>query len=135
MNEKILKIEKVENQDVGKWSNADGYFITTDKQVIKLMIENGWSCCENWGYFMSEDDLDRFVNADLYDITLTDTSLNTKTIEEMFPYGLETPGSIMFVNLDTSEGLLQFTVYNDHNGYYGHSAYVISEQLNHEETL
>ena len=44
-------------------------------------------------------------------------------------------GGAMFVNLETSEGLLQFVAYNAHNGYYGHEAVLVSKQLNHEERL
>ena len=44
-------------------------------------------------------------------------------------------GGVMFVNITTSKGVLQFVAYNEHNGYYGHSACVISKQLNHEECL
>ena len=34
----------------------------------------------------------------------------------------------MFVNINTSNGALQFAAYNEHNGYYGHEAVVISEK-------
>lgn len=49
--EKILKIEET------SFDGKDGFVITTDQQEIKLGIDNGQCCCENWGYFMSEDDL------------------------------------------------------------------------------
>lgn len=130
--ETILKIEAHSE------SGMTGFEITTDKQAIKLLIDDFQSCCENWGYFMSEDNLDQFIGAQLIDISITDTALNTKPftsreISEEPPHVYE--GGIMFVNLSTSAGTLQFVAYNEHNGYYGHDAKVISEQLNHEETL
>jgi len=126
--EKILRIEEV-SQDY-----TDGYAIVTDKQTIKLLIGNQQDCCEEWGYFMSDDNLEYFIGADIYDITVTDTALNTKKLNEHIPYGIE-DGGIMFVNIITDKGVLQFTAYNAHNGYYGHIAYVISEQLRREACL
>lgn len=130
--EKILKIEEVTDDNTPEWL-ADGFAITTDKQVIKLLIDNGQSCCESWGYFMSEDDLEQFIGADLLDVNLTDAALNTKQIEKNKD-NIDCD-EVMFVNINTSKGLLQFVAYNDHNGYYGHNAYVFSEQLTHIECL
>lgn len=132
--EKIISIEEVENVSLGEsWYSADGYAVTTDKQVIKLLIDNGQCCCENWGYFMSEDDFSEFIGAGIQSITLTDTALKTKGI---LPEGDDYhEGDVMFVNINTTNGTLQFVAYNEHNGYYGHGAYVISEQLNHAITL
>lgn len=65
-------------------------------------------------------------------ISITDTALNNKKIEALEYLDC---GGAMFVNLETSEGLLQFAAYNSHNGYYGHEAVLISKQLNYEEGL
>jgi hypothetical protein len=121
--EKILKIEEV------VLGCESGFEITTDKQVIKLLIDNYQSCCENWGYFMSEDILEFYIGAEIIDISLTDTALNTEKLTDVYE------GGIMFVNILTTKGMLQFVAYNEHNGYYGHEARVISEQLNHKEYL
>lgn len=130
--EKIIEIKEVEDVKVGKYGyECDGFEIVTNKQSIKLLIENGQYCCENAGYFMSEDDFSKFIGAKLIDITITDDCLNTKKFNEELKYGVDS-GDCMFVNINTNKGTLQFTAYNEHNGYYGHSAYVISEQLNHE---
>ncbi|PEO36747.1 DUF7448 domain-containing protein [Bacillus wiedmannii] len=130
--EKILQIETHE-EEIG-WSDMEGYAITTDKQTIKLLINSGQCCCENYGYFMSEDNLEEFIGAELLDIKVTDTSRNVTKLKELDledMYG----GDIMFVDLITSDGTLQFAAYNEHNGYYGHEAKVISQQLNHSEYL
>ena len=55
--------------------------------------------------------------------------LNTKD----FVYSEEC--SAMFVNFETSNGTFQLTMYNTHNGYYGHSAVLVSKQLNVREIL
>ena len=130
--EKIILINEI--SEGGGWSSKSGFAISTDKQVIKLLIDNHQDCCEHWGYFMSEDNLNSFIGASIKSISLTDTALNTKRIDEELPYGVEN-GGCMFVNIDTDRGCLQFTAYNSHNGYYGHEATVISEQLNYEKYL
>jgi len=130
--EKILRIEETNfKTKENDWNSYEGYQIITDKQTIKLGISDGQSCCERSGYFMSEDDFSEFIGANLIDLAITDTCLNTKKLEEEELYEPD----LMFVNLNTDKGLLQFVAYNSHNGYYGHSAVVVSEQLNHEEVL
>lgn len=119
--EKILKIEET------SFDGKDGFVITTDQQEIKLGIDNGQYCCENWGYFMSEDDLSEFIGANLISVKVVDTALKKwEEIEDMYE------GEAMFVNIETSNGLLQFVAYNEHNGYYGHEACVISKQVKEE---
>lgn len=130
--EKIIKIEETVFKTTSDWYSYEGYQITTDKQVIKLGISTGQSCCENSGYFMSEDNFQEFEGVDLINVELTDTQL--KPCAD-FDANKMYEGAVMFVNLNTSKGLLQFVAYNEHNGYYGHDAVVLSEQLKHEETL
>jgi hypothetical protein len=124
--ETILKIEET------TFDGKDGFVITTSEQQIKLGIDNGQSCCENWGYFMSEDDTSDFIGAKLIDVKITDTLLKPNDefdVNDMYE------GDVMFVNVETDKGLLQFVAYNEHNGYYGHEACVISKQLNESEYL
>ena len=132
MSEKIIRIEEVTFKSKADCQEFDGYQVITDKQTIKLGISNSQSCCESWGYFMSEDDLKEFEGAELKEITLTDVALKTEIFESK---DIDFEGDLMFVNFSTDKGVLQFTAYNQHNGYYGHNAIVISEQLNHEEVL
>lgn len=80
---------------------------------------------------MTEDSPKEFEGASLKGITITDTCLNTKRLEEEKLY----EPNLMFVTLNTSKGPLQFVAYNSHNGYYGHDAVVLSEQLKYSETL
>lgn len=132
--EKILNIVEHTEKD---YSRMSGYMITTDKQEIKLLIDDEGQCCESWGYFMSEDSSDEFIGANLLDIKITDTELKEGILNqhEVDVNSSWFEGGIMFVNIETSVGLLQFVAYNEHNGYYGHEAKVISTQLTHEEYL
>lgn len=134
--EKILRIEETTFQkEKGDWQTFEGFQIVTDKQKINLGICNSQSCCENWGYFISNDDIAEFTNSDLLSIEITNTALNTKTFNEKNEVDLIDEGSMMFVNIVTNKGLLQFVAYNEHDGYYGHDAIVMSNQLNFEEIL
>lgn len=109
--------------------NDEGYTIKTSAQVVTLYMEMGQDCCEVPGYFLSEDDTSSFIGANLLGIEIVDEALNKQTAPEIYE------GGVMFVNLNTSRGLLQFVAYNRHNGYYGHQASVTSTQLKHEERL
>ncbi len=132
--EKILKIENTQfvtgKEDEYGYS-YDGVIITTDKQEIKIGIDDSSSCCENFDFISSEDNYRNFIGSDLYSIKQSDYLLKGKDIN--IP-DLDEGGS-MFINVETSKGLLQFVCYNSHNGYYSHNAIVISRQLNLSEEL
>lgn len=132
--EKILSITEFSNHTApgkSKWREFDGFNITTSEQVVFMGISNGQSCCESWGYFLSHDDFSEFIGADLISVEVVDTALNISQVADL----QDDESSIMFVNINTSNGLLQFVAHNTHNGYYGHEALVISNQLTHEEGL
>lgn len=133
--EKILSIEEVETSLDRSWGSYKGFEVTTTQQTIKLLINADQSCCERWGYFMSEDDIQSFIGSDLLDLKITDTELKEGLLKRNDLGGNYFEGGIMFVDIETTNGTLQFVAYNEHNGYYGHAAMVISERLNHEETL
>jgi hypothetical protein len=133
--EKIIEIKDYEAKE--GYTNVAGFEVVTDKQSIKLYIDNDSSCCEQWGYFWCNDNPQYFIGSELLGVSLTDTALNEA---EMNANGLNPDdryfeGGIMFVNFETSEGTLQFVAYNEHNGYYGHEAKVRCTQLTCVETL
>lgn len=132
--EKILSIN--EHREKPLYVEYAGYEVVTDKQRITLMIEDESNCCERWGYFLSHDDPQEFIGATLLDVTLVDAALNvTKVTAETGGDRYMDEGAVMFVNLVTDRGVLQFVAYNAHNGYYSHTAIVRSTQLNHETAL
>jgi hypothetical protein len=126
--ERILAIKDLEA------TGYDGFVVATTQQEVTVGIDNGQSCCEDWGHFWTNDKPEEFIGAELLGISVVDEALNTRKLEEHCEYGVEGDG-IMFVNFETSKGILQFTAYNSHNGYYGHEAFVKSQQLDHVETL
>lgn len=131
--EKILRIESVNfNVKQKDYYKYDGYQIITDQQTIKIGISNESCCCERFGCIITNDDIEEFIGAELKRVSITDTALNNKDISEISYLDC---GGAMFVNLETSVGLLQFVAYNSHNGYYSHEAVLISKQLNNTERL
>lgn len=108
------------------YSNMDGYKIETENHTYYVLIDNGQSCCENWGYFSSEDDLSLFIGNDLIEVRLTDTALNQIVVDKSGYY--EDAGGIQFVDFVTDKGVFQLAVYNAHNGYYGHGIIVAKDE-------
>lgn len=113
-----------------------GFEVVTDKQSIKLYIDNDLLCCEEWGYFWCNDNPQDFIGAELRRVSLTDADLNEVQMKaNELDLNDEFEGGVMFVNLETDRGTLQFVAYNEHNGYYGHEARVQCTQLTHTERL
>lgn len=132
-----MKIKKIEDtswsNNTSSWTSSgyDGFVITLeDGTQVKMGISNGQSCCENWGYMISEDSLGQFIGADYHGVEVVNEKLETMALDGIYS------GSCMFVNIKTSEGLLQFVAYNEHNGYYGHQAVVVENgTTTHTESL
>lgn len=110
-----------------KYSEAgwSGFRIRTDQRDINLAISNEQCCCEEWGYFLTEDDVTKYRGSELYGVEITDTARNT----EKMPEGGLDEGDVMFVDIRTSRGVLQFVAYNAHNGYYGHTASIYETRI------
>ena len=111
MNEPIGTIQSIVDTD-------EGYIIKTSGDEVRLYMNMDQYCCETPGYFMSEDDLDQFIGTTLIRVEVTDEALNTVEVPDFYD------GGVMFVNIHTDKGLLQFVAYNEHNGYYSHLAKV-----------
>lgn len=97
--EKILSVEEVTFKG-DKYYGFDGIKVVTDKHVYEAGICNSQQCCEDWGYMINEDndDYEEFVGAILHSVT----------------------SDGCFTNFNTDRGTLNFTAYNEHNGYYNH---------------
>ena len=126
--EKILSIEET------TFDNFEGYKITTTSQEILMGISDDGQCCENYGYLTSEDNFSDFIGSELMKIESVDVSLSVKVIDYLHNNHIDMD-SCMFFNLYTTSGMLQFVVYNEHNGYYSHEAVFISNQITEKRTL
>lgn len=130
--EKILRIEKGVFAFEKNPVIYEGFQIVTSQQTIKIGINNEQNCCENFGCIITNDDTADFIGAKLLSISITDTALNNKQLTQLECLD---SGGAMFVNIETTNGLLQFVAYNAHNGYYGHESVLVSKQLNHTECI
>lgn len=133
--EKILEIKEVDSYRLDKDHHFyDGFEITTDLQNILVLIDNGQHCCEEWGYLSSFGDAKEFIGSNLLKVEIVDTSLNKTELDKIRDDKREDIETV-FVNFETSKGLFQLTVYNAHNGYYGHAVKVISNQVNFDDDI
>jgi hypothetical protein len=122
---KIRKIEEV-NED-----NESGFIVFTKKEAMRFLIDNRQDCCETWGYLWTNDTPQDFIGAEILGISLTNEALQTE--KYLPPNDYET--AIIFVNINTDRGVLQFVAYNCHNGYYGHTVSISSSKLKYSTTL
>lgn len=120
---KILEIKEVKNfkNDENAYGGYDGYKIKTETQDILIVISNYQSCCEDWGYITSNDNFEYFVGSELVKVEVVDSNMAVVDLDKNFSYG----GDAIFVNVTTSLGVIQFVMYNEHNGYYGHDVLVM----------
>ena len=133
--EKIISITEFDNKKfASKYTEYEGFEIVTDQQTIYVGIDNQSKCCEEWGYVSTIDNLEDFIGAELLDIVVVDENLIATSIKlkEMGRNIEDDEFGAIFVNFETAKGLFQLTMYNVHNGYYGHDVTIISNQLNQE---
>lgn len=133
----ITKILKEEKLPISlKNSRAEGYKIVTSEQTIFILIDGEQQCCEEWGYeacsekgiIDSNDDFKDFIGAELFEVSVVqpESHNSVKIYDKLLEASLYdcTDTFAEFVNFKTSNGLLQFSVYNCQNGYYGHPIYI-----------
>lgn len=136
MTEKIISIREITNikASPNEYDKYDGWQVLTTKQAIRLLISNEQQCCEGWGYGISEDNPEDFIGAELVNVQLVDADGNVTNhaVEDDDEYD---EGAAVFVNFVTDRGVFQITLYNAHNGYYGHAVIVQSDQVKLETSL
>ena len=127
-------------------SRMEGYKIVTSKQNIFILIDAEQCCCENWGYeacssegiITSNDDFNDFIGAELVDVAIISpgTHKEVKIYSKLLDISYDgDEDNAEFVNLNTTNGLLQFAVYNSHNGYYGHDIYIKFNDVEIQDVL
>ena len=104
----------------GEYTHKDmeGLRIITDKGSIKLLIDMDGQCCETFGALFLEtpDNTDHFIGATINSIT------DLEVANPEFDDGDE--GAETQLRITTSRGVLQYAVYNAHNGYYSHTTFL-----------
>ena len=123
----LVKIEEIDSMAPSS-SPADNNVLTGDSVGIKLtfspckdiyryiylLISNDQQCCENVGSIILNDNPQEFIGAKFLGLSRVlagDLKSSKYTSTEK---------TTVFLNVATDKGDLQFAVYNDHDGYYGH---------------
>lgn len=97
--------------------------VLEDNSEIRFGIANYPQCCEDFGFIEASefDDYDKFIGAKVLEVAcIRDPKAHFKEIVD-----LEKDKGFMcldteFINIKTTKGVMNFAVYNYHNGYYGH---------------
>lgn len=113
------------------YSKFEGVVITLeDGKDFKFGISTYQECCESWGYLHSSDDVSDFLGAEFLSWEEVDTwPSSIENPEEK--YGFDS-GGFQAINVLTSKGILQFVVYNAHNGYYSHVTIIVEGETTKE---
>jgi hypothetical protein len=129
MKEKILSIEEFDGyRGSDMYSTYTGVRIVTDQQTIEIAVTDESSCCESFGYNIYPEDISDMVGSNI--IHMFDAS----DIEVGNMYNDE--GGQLTVGIVTDNNkVFYISVYNSHNGYYGHGAYFHSTQFSEVTTL
>jgi hypothetical protein len=108
-----------EYEDEFDYAKMIGLKIDTSKGTIKLMISNSQSCCEDYNalFFETPDDIKKFIGSKIIDIKSVEIDNDNDSNAE---YGLNCGGETQ-LKISTTKGVLQYAVYNSHNGYYSHA--------------
>lgn len=134
--ERDLGMEYIkEIKELDRTTGMDGFMVVTSEQKITLGISNRIKCDEQWGHFWCNDDVSEFIGERVIGVTLTNEALNSRKVAMQMPYYGIDLGGFMFVNIETDRGILQFVCYNSHDGFCGHTATVMCNQLNHNKYI
>lgn len=116
-----IKEDSIVDESSDWRESYEGLIIETDKGSIKLVISDSQSCCEQWGalFFETPDDISQFVGAEILQIEDIDIKR-----EEFIDNETQ-------LRITTDRGIIQYAIYNEHNGYYSHGT--ILQVFNHIE--
>lgn len=124
----ITAIEKgyVEERPDDDWI---GIKITTNKQEIKVLINDFQSCCEQYDVLILSPNctlpIPDIIGHEIKNVGWGKEIVNNLTCQiGSLNFYNETLQESAIVNIETNKGLYQIIAYNDHNGYYQHSVCV-----------
>lgn len=112
-NAKIIKVEDAFSEKLG----YEGLRILTDKGEVKILISDEQQCCERWGseFLETPDDTSKVIGA----VLLSVEDLTIASPRDTDDEAIETQ-----LRITTSKGIIQYAVYNSHNGYYSHATFL-----------
>ena len=108
------------------YSQTDGLIIYTNNGDIKIGISMESDCCEQFdGLFLeTPDNLDKYIGATIISVEQIDIEDSKLSVsKDNYEYGYDSGGETQ-LKITTSKGVLQYGVYNSHNGYYSHATFI-----------
>ena len=106
MTNKILDISIV------KMKNYEGYRIKTEQDNIKFVVDNSRNLGECWGYLSSPEDLKDYIGSE-YLGYFSDSQNEVKLTGNV-----KKLTNCQFLNIKTSNGDIDFVVYNAYGNFY-----------------
>lgn len=94
-----------------------------DQNDVYVGFDNQEYCCELFGWFFSRDlpDINEMQNHEWRPDDLEDYIFVKDFMHEMkYPDKFDGGGAVVFKLLNSKDEVLYLTLYNSHNGYYGH---------------
>jgi hypothetical protein len=134
-NAKILSINP-DYEEIVDNVKLTGLLLVTDKGNIKLLISAKQNCCEKWGalFLDTPDDITQFIDATV--INIEDICAGLKICNELnICNDIDIECSETQLRITTTKGILQFAVYNSHNGSYNHATLLQVFDLQEESYL
>ncbi len=129
---KIIKIIRFENSMIkGEYgySNFMGYEMETDQGFVTIAVDNVSACCESFGAVDNLPNLEYFNGSNIVDIQAVEVNekgewRDSKSLDNKIgDYGEEVLEA-GFIKIVTDKDTFDMSVYNNHNGYYGHEVIV-----------
>lgn len=90
----------------------EGYRIKTEQDNIKFVVDNSKNVGELWGYLSTPEDLKDYIGAEYLGYT-SDSRDKTKVSNN-----IERLSNCQFLNIKTSNGDIDFAVYNACGNFY-----------------
>lgn len=130
MPEIVLQATKIETKD------ETGFNVETSDQDIRLVISNFSGCCEVWDAaiivgnkfagelprsYQKKNNNQTFDKIHIRDISNLVKSWEFKSVM-MEPISSMEETAMMIVTIQCIEGTIKMLVWNEHNGYYPHTA-------------
>lgn len=111
----MTKITEINHlNDPNHWLGYEIRMDNPEKDII-IKISNQQICCENFGVLCRTQNINEYVGANYENIIIENSR--------------ESYSEIVTAKIHTSKGIIEITLYNDHNGYYPHDYSVQSEKM------
>lgn len=109
----------------------------SDGSSVMFGIQSGHNCCETWDYLHSADNFDDYIGAEFLGLVEKDTwpeNIKDEWVDKQLNSEWNELG-FQAIDVLTSKGVLQFAVYNSHNGYYSHATILVDRDRVEESSL